>query len=72
MGFEDEETPSGVVRRGRPPANYRSELTPWFGGATAEAPVRMLKALGTTDPAPLPVKERPEGAGPGRIPFLIF
>jgi hypothetical protein len=59
-GFEEEEWPSGVVRRGPPPANYREALAGWFAGSRAGAPV--LKALGTTDATP----------SSARIPFLIF
>jgi hypothetical protein len=55
-GFEDEEWPSGVVRRGRPPSNYPRELARWFGEPAAPA----LKAVGTDDVAS------------ARIPFLIF
>jgi len=60
QGFEDEEWPSGVVRRGPAPASYREELAQWFG-ETPDAPA--LKALGTGDAVP---------ASARRMPFLIF
>ena len=70
MGFDDEELPSGVVRRGPPLANYRNELTSWFAGPP-EPPA--LRALGTSDATPgAAPAARPEALPQGRVPFLIF
>jgi hypothetical protein len=60
VDFEDVEGPSGVVRRGPRPVNYREELVRWFDLSAGEVPP--LKALGTSDASP----------SPARIPFLIF
>jgi hypothetical protein len=68
--FDHEELPSGVVRRGPPPANYRRELTPWFVGAS-EPPPR-LGAVGTSDATAEPGTTPPEAPALRRMSFLIF
>ena len=62
VGFDDQETPSRVVRRGRGPSNHREELARWFDERARDALPAPLKAVGTSDATP----------GSARIPFLIF
>ncbi len=70
VGLHDEELPSGVVRRGPPPANYRNELTSWFAGPPEPSTSRALGTMdATADAALLRGSEAP---AQGRVPFLIF